>query len=204
MKPSRSVDRPLLEDNLFLTNIFNTIPFATLIVDSDVRLFFWNSAASALLGADKKQIYKKRGGDAMLCIHSTEAPGGCGRAASCRGCIIRNSVGETIHGGRVHRRKTVAELLSNGEVANITLLITTAPVEHEGRTLCLLLLEDITELIQLRSLLPICANCKKVRNDRDYWESIEGYIKKHIIDVDFTHGICPECCKKLYPEYFPE
>jgi CheY-like chemotaxis protein len=45
---------------------------------------------------------------------------------------------------------------------------------------------------QLRGLLPICAYCKKVRDDRDYWEQLETYVTKHS-DAQFSHGICPEC-----------
>ena len=50
----------------------------------------------------------------------------------------------------------------------------------------------------LRGLIPICANCKQVRNDEGYWEQIESYIERNS-DTTFTHGICPECTKKLYP-----
>ena len=54
------------------------------------------------------------------------------------------------------------------------------------------------QLEQLRSLtLPICMFCKKIRNDDDYWEQIEGYFAKHI-EVAFTHGICPDCLQERY------
>ncbi len=52
---------------------------------------------------------------------------------------------------------------------------------------------------QLRGMLPICASCKKIRDDKGYWQQVEVYIKDHA-DVDFSHGICPDCRKKLYPE----
>jgi len=55
------------------------------------------------------------------------------------------------------------------------------------------------ELATLRSLLPICAHCKKVRDDDGYWDQIDSYIRKHT-HVDFTHGICPDCAAELYPE----
>ncbi len=48
------------------------------------------------------------------------------------------------------------------------------------------------------SLLPICANCKKIRNEEDVWISIERYISDHS-ETEFSHGICPECAKALYP-----
>ena len=53
----------------------------------------------------------------------------------------------------------------------------------------------------LRGLLPICSNCKKIRDDKGYWNQIEAYIRDHS-EADFSHGICPECAKKLYPEFY--
>ena len=49
----------------------------------------------------------------------------------------------------------------------------------------------------LRGLLPICAHCKKIRDDKGYWNQIEKYIHDHS-EADFTHGICPECAKKFF------
>ena len=51
----------------------------------------------------------------------------------------------------------------------------------------------------LRGLLPICAACKKIRGDEGRWQSIERFIQEHS-DVSFTHGICPDCMQKLYPD----
>jgi len=51
---------------------------------------------------------------------------------------------------------------------------------------------------QLNALLPICGYCKKIRDDQDYWQSVEGYISKHT-DATFSHGICPECFVKHVP-----
>ena len=52
----------------------------------------------------------------------------------------------------------------------------------------------------LNKLLPICSNCKKIRDDKGYWNQIESYIRDHS-ETEFTHGICPECSEKLYPEF---
>ncbi len=54
----------------------------------------------------------------------------------------------------------------------------------------------------LQGLIPICSNCKQVRDDKGYWNRIESYIREHS-DADFTHALCPECANKLYPEIFP-
>ncbi len=52
----------------------------------------------------------------------------------------------------------------------------------------------------LRGLLPICASCKKIRDDRGYWHQVEAYIHART-DADFSHGICPECADRMYPGY---
>lgn len=53
----------------------------------------------------------------------------------------------------------------------------------------------------LRGLLPICSSCKKIRADDSYWTQIEAYIREHS-EAEFSHGICPECTQKLYPEHY--
>lgn len=61
----------------------------------------------------------------------------------------------------------------------------------------------LLEVRKLSGFLPICSSCKKIRDDRGYWNQIEEYITQHS-DVDFSHSICPDCAKKLYPDFFKE
>jgi len=72
--------------------------------------------------------------------------------------------------------------------------------EQERLRLIQELTDALTQVKTLSGLLPICASCKKIRNDNGYWEAVETYISEHS-DADFTHGICPECVQRLYPEY---
>ncbi len=60
--------------------------------------------------------------------------------------------------------------------------------------------EALKEIKTLRGFLPICSFCKKIRNDDQYWEEIDVYIHKHA-EVSFSHGICPDCVVKHYPEF---
>ena len=60
------------------------------------------------------------------------------------------------------------------------------------------LLASMAEVKKLRGFIPICSSCKKIRNDEGIWNQIEEYIQEHS-DAEFTHGICPDCIKKLYP-----
>ncbi len=50
----------------------------------------------------------------------------------------------------------------------------------------------------LRGIIPICASCKKIRDDKGYWNQVEVYVRDHT-EADFSHGMCPECAIKLYP-----
>ncbi len=58
----------------------------------------------------------------------------------------------------------------------------------------------LDEVEKLRGLLPICASCKKVRDDGGYWNTIESYISSRS-NVDFSHTLCPDCMRNLYPEF---
>jgi len=57
----------------------------------------------------------------------------------------------------------------------------------------------LSEIKTLKGFLPICSHCKNIRDDKGYWNQIESYIHKHS-DAEFSHGICPECAKKYYPD----
>ena len=61
--------------------------------------------------------------------------------------------------------------------------------------------QAMEEIRELRDFIPICANCKNIRSDEGYWENVELYIESRI-DVQFTHGICPDCMVELYPEFY--
>jgi hypothetical protein len=59
--------------------------------------------------------------------------------------------------------------------------------------------EALSKVRILSGFLPICSSCKKIRDDRGYWNQIESYIRKHTY-AEFTHSICPDCSKRLYPD----
>ena len=65
-------------------------------------------------------------------------------------------------------------------------------------------LKEALDQVQLLSgLLPICASCKRIKDEHEVWQPLEVYIQAHS-EAKFTHGVCPDCLRKLYPEYFPQ
>jgi hypothetical protein len=78
-------------------------------------------------------------------------------------------------------------------------------VEHtrtqaENEELIVELEASLAKVKRLSGMLPICAACKKIRDDKGYWNQIESYISMHS-EADFSHGICPDCARRLYPGF---
>jgi PAS domain S-box-containing protein len=73
--------------------------------------------------------------------------------------------------------------------------------ESEKEKLITELQEALTQVKTLSGLLPICASCKSIRDDKGYWQRIEAYLHEHS-EAEFSHGICPDCARKLYPDFF--
>jgi len=72
--------------------------------------------------------------------------------------------------------------------------------EEERENLIRDLQKALSEVKTLNGLLPICSSCKKIRDDNGYWNQIESYIQNHS-QAEFSHSICPECARKLYPHF---
>ena len=74
-------------------------------------------------------------------------------------------------------------------------------VQEEREKLIAQLQEALSRVKLLSGMLPICAHCKKVRDDKGYWNQIEVFVREHS-EAEFSHGICPECLKSLYPDIY--
>jgi AmiR/NasT family two-component response regulator len=110
------------------------------------------------------------------------------------------------------------ELVEEASAAGVGAYLVKPPSAREMEraiTIAIARFDDLMELRRLNSelqdalakvrtlsgLLPICSSCKKIRDDEGYWNQLEAYIQEHSNAV-FSHGLCPECAKKLYPEVF--
>jgi len=100
-----------------------------------------------------------------------------------------------------------APVIENGNIrASVTAfrdITEQKQTEKEKGKLILDLQEALATIKTLHGILPICASCKKIRDDKGYWTQIESYIREHST-AEFSHGICPDCAKKLYPEFYNE
>ncbi len=95
--------------------------------------------------------------------------------------------------------KTVEKLMQHFKIlieTHLEMIYVNAVLGDKNKRLT----DYLMELQALRGIVPICSNCKSIRDKEDNWHPIEHYLIRHP-EADFSHGICPECMKKLYPEY---
>ena len=88
-------------------------------------------------------------------------------------------------------------------VRSIRYAIERKRIENEKEQVIAELQEALAKVKLLSGFIPICASCKKIRDDTGYWQQVESYIQKHS-NAEFSHSICPECSHRLYPELYPE
>lgn len=178
--------------------LFDIIPAAILLVDKDRRIRLVNEPQGDIF-----ELHRGEGdeiwriGNSFNCIHRRDNPQGCGFGLACEECCIRNTAHEALNGNKIVRRKgSISVETEHGPVYH-SILVSAVPLRAAGEQQALLLVEDITEVEQLKGLLPICANCKKIRKDDGAWERLEKFLEANS-SVLFTHGICGECAEKMY------
>ena len=102
----------------------------------------------------------------------------------CRGLVIRNDEGKPIRMLGAHTDVTAQKL-----------------VEQQLRETNEKLNKALDEINTLQGIIPICANCKKIRDEKGFWDQVEAYISQHS-NALFSHSICPDCAQKLYPDLY--
>lgn len=184
---------------IFMRHALDAVPSMVMVADEDARILYRNLAARQLLAGEK--VYGNRIGEIMHCIHAEDVPAGCGHGPHCSECIIRNSVNSAFAGKAANRERTDISVRLQDKVLHIPALISSSPFSFEGKLYSLLVVEDISELVELRALLTICSSCKKILAEDGHWDNLQSYMKKHIPESNLSHGLCPDCAKRLYPKH---
>ncbi|MDW7709407.1 MAG: PAS domain-containing protein [Deferrisomatales bacterium] len=178
--------------------LFDALPLGAFLVDRDRVVQAVNARGRQFLGSEVEDAMGLRPGEALRCVNSLHCPEGCGHAPACQGCVLRECAEQALAGATAEQREV--RLVTRGtNPADRALLVSAAPISWGGRSFALLLLQDVSALHRLRGLLPICAGCKKIRREDQAWEAVEAFVERHSL-AEFTHGLCPECLERLYPE----
>jgi hypothetical protein len=187
-----------LEKNQLLRAVLDAMPLPVFVIDRDLRVVDRNEAGAKFLGDAAAGLRHRLPGDILHCVVALSSPGGCGTGAACADCVLRGAVAASLALDAPVRRHGTLERKSESGPKKLHLFVTAAGIPGADPALRLLILEDFTEFLELRGLVPICAGCKKIRNDKNYWEQVEHFLARNL-EMSFTHGMCPECLEQYYP-----
>jgi PAS domain S-box-containing protein len=183
-------------------HVFESAPIGMHIYElrPDGRLVFFsaNPAAGRILGVDNSAFIGKAIEEAFPALAHTEIPERYREAAST-GKVWRSDNVDYDNGVTRRAYAVVAFQTSPGMmVATFTDITDRKKKEEELGRLNAELQEALEKVRVLKGLLPICSYCKRIKNEDGAWEQLEAYITERS-QAKFTHGICPECFKKLHP-----
>lgn len=179
---------------------------AIILADSRGNIMFYNAAAQTMFGYTEKEIVGCSLTMLMPLEFRDSHSEGLKLAAAGRSSIN----GKTFETKAIDKqgREFPIELSISSWQSDSDFFLTgivrdiskRKQIEAERDQLIKSLQDSLAKLKTLSGLLPICASCKKIRDDKGYWNRIETYIQEHS-EAEFSHGICPECVQKLYPSY---
>lgn len=180
--------------------VLDAMPSMVLILDNELRLHDANCKAVSMLGLDGVEFSGMRPGEAVNCIVTRESGLECGTTAACADCVIRRSVEQARHQQAVFRQTGRMQILSDRKKQEVCFYVSASPLVYRRIQAYVVVLEDITELMALRSLIPMCAGCRKIRNEQNVWETADRYLTRNAA-LEVSHGLCPECMAEYYPDY---
>jgi PAS domain S-box-containing protein len=170
--------------------ILDSVADAMYVTDAQYQIIEVNKAFSEIYGLTREEALGK------TCHEVTH-----GQTFPCASCLLNSDPNS--------QQNTIAEHIHRERYVEVSLFPTTG---EQGTQCVIHIVRDVTEckradaerkrmqaeIKALQGLLPICASCKKIRDDRGRWENVETYISERF-DATFTHGICPDCAKKFFP-----
>lgn len=202
----KMAEKDLSESEERFRAITRTAQDGIISINSSGNIVFWNQAASNMFGYAETEMmdksinqlippqYKEAHKEEIERAKTTGEHNVIGKTVELPG--LKKDGQEFAMEISLSEWKTTEGVFYTGILRDIS---ERKQAEEQRDRLILDLQKALAEVKTLSGLLPICAHCKSVRDDKGYWEKIEAYIHKHS-DTEFSHGICPECAKKYYPD----
>ena len=191
---SKRIEEALQKSERLFRDLFEHHAAVKLIIDPETgKIITANRAAETFYGWTKKQLRRMKIQDINM-LSPDEVMGEIRKARDLQRVSFK-----------------FRHLLSDSSIRDV--VVFSSKVSIKGKILLHSIVHDITEekkleealqnamedIKTLRGIIPICASCKKIRDDQGYWNQVETYIRERT-EAQFSHGICPDCVKKLYPD----
>jgi PAS domain S-box-containing protein len=199
----RKAEAALRESEVRLKTVLDSVQAGIIVIDPETHIIVGvNAAAGRMFGAPREQLLGRVCHERICPAQKGECPitdlgedlaneeQGLLQADGQELPVLKTAVFVTL-AGREHVVESFLDITARKKA------------EEEQERLIGELQHALAEVRRLSGLLPICASCKKIRDDQGYWQQIEAYIQDHS-EAEFSHSVCPECAKKLYPDLFEE
>ncbi len=197
---AKKISAALLQSEERWKMLYNNLPGGSFMVNREYIIEDVNDALCKVTGFNRKELVGKKCG--IICPRGPDA---CPIFDKGRKRIDNNETAVKCKDGKkVPVLKSVRKIpFADREIVleNFLDITRQKEAETEREELIKELQEALEEVKTLGGMLPICSQCKKIRDDQGYWQQIESFIQARS-DAEFSHSICPECAHKLYPEYY--
>jgi PAS domain-containing protein len=162
-------------------------PMATLLVDPAFRVVHANGAARRLLGAREGLGLS----DVLSCIHP-HAPGRCEPGSRCAGCAFRRCVERALGGEPARDRGFVLKSGAAGEPADLHLIGSAAPFDHDGVPHAILATDDANAILADPGIVRVCAGCGRVQDEEGEWHALHRYLEDRL-GIESPGPLCQTC-----------
>jgi len=215
----KHAEQALADSERRLADIIEFLPDPTWVIDIDGRVLAWNRAVERLTGVRKEAIIGKGAyahavpfygeprpmlADLVLCRSGQWEDRYLSLTEKDGLLLVADSFHPLIGEAGCYLSATASKLYDAagnvaGAIESIRDITVSKQSEKERERLIGELQDALAKVRTLSGMLPICAACKKIRDDQGYWNQIESYISRHS-KAEFSHSLCPDCAQKLYPE----
>lgn len=215
----KTAEEALANSEKRLSDIIEFLPDPTWVIDLEGKVIAWNRAIEKITGVDKQNMLGKGAYAYAIPLYGIPRPVLIDlvlqrdKQWEAEYLSLMENDGILISSESFHPKMgdtgiylaATAGRLYNaagdvvGAIETLRDITASKIMEQEREQLISELQDALAKVRTLSGMLPICSSCKKIRDDKGYWNQIELYISKHS-HAEFSHGICPQCAKKLYPD----
>ncbi len=204
-------EQELRKSEKMVRDITANLGEGVMVIDGEGCLLFMNPEAERLLGWTEQELMNK---DVHSIIHCRTANGAVIEPEECPTLAVLKTGGPVAVEDDVYTRKdgtTVPVSYISAPIREAGVVVAAVmafrditkrkQIEADRDQLILAYQDALDNVKTLKGLMPICSSCKRIRDDKGYWNQIESYIREHS-EAEFSHGLCPECAKRMYPNYY--
>jgi PAS domain S-box-containing protein len=204
-------ERKVKESEQWLATILNSMGDGVIATNAQGRIEFINPVAQELTGWRQEEAAGNDSTQVLNIINAeTRGPAENSVTRVLRDGLEVGWVNHTLliakDGTEIPIDEKAAPITDDqGAITGVVLILKDISqwvrLEEARENLITELQETLAQVKTLSGLLPICTSCKQIRDDQGYWHQLENYLRDHS-DTEFTHGICPDCARKLYPQIY--